>query len=190
VRRVAAEIGIPERTLRRHYPLVFEAAELRDGRKPFEPTEQQRTIVRMAAGFGYPHAKIATLINVSKGTVEKYFREVLSLGAAEANLEVGAHLLKMATGDPTNMTTVIAAIWWSKARMGWVDASRIENPGAAAAAVNGRPQIFIVCSAHDVTATPPNPGQPQPSSVTSDAAVVWAALTCRQDDQGLTQRVI
>jgi hypothetical protein len=116
------------------------------------------------------------------------FREELSLGAAEANLKVGAHLLKMATGDPTNMTTVIAAIWWSKARMGWIDASRIENPGPAAAAVNCRPQVFIVRSAHDVTATQPNPGQPQPSSVTSEQAVVQAALTCRQDDQGIRQR--
>jgi hypothetical protein len=68
------------------------------------------------------------------------------------------------------------------------DASRIEDPGVAAAAVNCRPQVFIVRSAHDVTATQPNPGQPQPSSVTSEQAVVQAALTCRQDDQGIRQR--
>jgi AcrR family transcriptional regulator len=189
VRHVAEHIGIPERTLRRHYPGVFAAAELRDGRKPFEPTEQQRMIVRMAAGVGYPHAEIATLVGVSRGTMAKYFREELSLGAAEANLKVGAHLLKMATGDPTNMTTVIAAIWWSKARMGWSDASRIENAGAATAAVNGRPQVVVVRSDHDGNVTEAAQSAAAAAlPVMSDVAVVRAALTCRQDDQGLTQR--
>lgn len=191
VRRVAAEIGIPERTLRRHYPHVFEAAELKDGRKPFEPTEQQRTIVKLAAGVGYPHAEIARRIGVSKGTVEKHCREELSAGAAEANLKVGAHLLKMATGDPTKMTTIIAAIWWTKARMGWVDTSRVENPGTAAAAVSGRPQVFVVRSDHDGNVTETVQSAAGAAfSVTSDVAVVRAALTCRQDDQGLTQRPI
>ena len=112
-------MGVPERTLRRHYPDVFGEAALKGGRPTFEPTPEDRELVRFAASRGAPHTEIAPLIGCSKGTLRKYFRHELRLGKAQANLSVGAHLYKMATGDPTLPSTLIAAIFWAKCQMGW-----------------------------------------------------------------------
>src|SRR5690242_1833645 len=75
---LADRMGVPERTLRRHYPDVFTEAELKVGRRCIpEPTPEQRDFVRFAASRGAPHTDIAPLIGYSKGTLRKYFAHEL-----------------------------------------------------------------------------------------------------------------
>jgi hypothetical protein len=75
--------------------------------------------VQLAAAVGQPYEDIAQLLGISRNTLRARFSEELETGAAHANFKVGQNLFAMATGDPTLRTTLIAAIWWSKSRMGW-----------------------------------------------------------------------
>jgi hypothetical protein len=76
-------------------------------------------VSRSTSTVGVPHADIASLLHVGKGTLQRHFPEELLIGLARANFAVGNKILQMATGDPTKASTAIAAMWWSKARMGW-----------------------------------------------------------------------
>jgi hypothetical protein len=115
---IAETIGLAPNTLKRHYPDVIEAAELKGGNS-FRPTKDQQGLVQLAAAVGQPHEDIAQMLGISWNTLRRHFAEELETGAAHANFKVGRNLFAMATGDPTLRTTLIAAIWWSKCRMGW-----------------------------------------------------------------------
>ena len=110
---IAEAMGLAVNTLKKHYPDVIEAAELKGGNS-FKPTKDQRGLVKLAAAVGQPHEDIAQLLGISRNTLRRHFAEELRTGAAHANFKVGQNLFTMATGDPTLRTTLIAAIWWSK----------------------------------------------------------------------------
>ena len=94
------------------------------GRPPFEPTEEQRRMVKGMAALGIPRRDIGYVLGVSEDTVEKYFLEELNVGPAEANARIGQFLYRQAQ---TNLT---AAIFWAKTRMGWREVNRTELTGA------------------------------------------------------------
>jgi hypothetical protein len=81
----------------------------------FEPTEEQRRMVKGMAGFGVPQTDIATLLEVDAKTLRKHFRRELDRGSIEATAKVGQSLFRMATEGGS----VAAAIFWMKARAGW-----------------------------------------------------------------------
>ena len=49
------------------------------GRPAFKPTEKQRGVVEGMAAVGIPHLDICTAVGVSRPTLEKHFRDVVSL---------------------------------------------------------------------------------------------------------------
>jgi hypothetical protein len=71
------------------------------------------------AGFGIPQLEIARLINISDRTLRDRYRRELDTGATEANLRVAQSLYNMAVRDKVPS----AAIWWTKASMGWKEAT-------------------------------------------------------------------
>ena len=81
----------------------------------FEPTEEQRRMVKAMAGYGVPQTDIATLLEVDAKTLRKHFRRELDRGSIEATAKVGQSLFRMATEGGS----VAAAIFWMKARAGW-----------------------------------------------------------------------
>ena len=81
----------------------------------FQPTEEQRRMVKAMSGFGVPHDDIATLVDVDPKTLRKYFRVELDRGSIEATAKVGQSLFRLATEGGN----VAAAIFWMKARAGW-----------------------------------------------------------------------
>lgn len=91
----------------------------------FEPTDAQRELVETLSGYGVPQADIARLIKVSLGTLHAYFREDLDVGMAKANAAVAGNLFRQATKD--DPSAVRAAIFWSKARMGWREVAQEVN---------------------------------------------------------------
>jgi hypothetical protein len=154
VPQIADRIGVPERTLRRHYPDVFKAAEPQEGRRAFQPTSEQRVLVTLAAALGTPHDDIAAILKCSEKTVEKYFAEELKVGSVRANIAVAGNLFKAATGDPSKLATVKAAIWWTISRMGW-RAGAPAGPAAKAAADEAYDrQVVIVPSQSTPNAVP------------------------------------
>jgi hypothetical protein len=129
LQQIAQKIGVSIPTLHKHYRDVIDATGLRPGPKAFQPSEEQRKLVTALAGFGLPHGDIAEVIGLSKGSRQTHFREELDLGRIRANFEVAKNLYKMATGPTNERTTLTAAIWWTKVRMGWRATTRVENTG-------------------------------------------------------------
>jgi hypothetical protein len=101
----------------------------RTGYHPFVPTQEQRHHVETLAGYGIPHEEICRLvINERTGrpiddkTLRRHFRAELDSGYVKANAKVVQSLYAQAVAG-----NVTAAIWWTKARMGW--AERMEYGG-------------------------------------------------------------
>jgi hypothetical protein len=97
------------------------------GRKPFEPTDDERKQVEIISGYGLPLEQIAVLIRdgIDADTLRKHFATELQSGKAKANAQVGKTLFqKVMAGDTT------AAIWWSKTQMRWSEVQKHELTGA------------------------------------------------------------
>lgn len=115
------------------------------GAKPFEPTADDRRIVQAAKGTcGMRHDLICQLIiNPKTGlpidvtTLMHHFSAELAAGKAKAHFNVGKSLYDQAVGIPKLGTDgkqvgwisepdKIAAIWFSKAQMGWRERVSLE----------------------------------------------------------------
>ena len=105
-----------------------------------EPTDQNRKTIEAMAGYGIPHEEIARVIGVDPKTLRLHYREELDTGHTKANAKVAESLFLQATGAPAVVQggqTVraeqprvpSAAIWWSKARMGWKETTVSEHTG-------------------------------------------------------------
>ena len=98
----------------------------------FTPTDEQRKTVRAMAGFGIPQDEIANVIinpNSDRGiglnTLKRHFRKELSTSATEVNAKVAESLYKRAMSGKDSA----AAIFWTKARMGWSDRVEVKHTG-------------------------------------------------------------
>jgi hypothetical protein len=95
------------------------------GRRPVDPTDDQRRTVRAMAGFGVPHDDIALVVKCSPPTLRKRFRQELDVATIEANARVAQTLYQQAT-TPGN---IAATIFWLKARAGWREKQIMEVAG-------------------------------------------------------------
>lgn len=94
---------------------------------PHKPTAGDRARVKTMAGLGITQDDICAIVGISKPTLHKYYREELNVGAAEANAAVAQSLFKQATNK--EKPSVVAAIFWMKARAGWSDQEPREDGG-------------------------------------------------------------
>lgn len=111
------------------------------GRPAFVPTESERRQVEALSGFGVPFEQIAALVRdgIHVDTLRVHFGDELVNGKAKANAQIGKSIFQKAmAGDTT------AAIWWSKAQMGWKETSRQEISGN-----NGGPIQIIAANADE-----------------------------------------
>jgi hypothetical protein len=85
-------------------------------RPKFQPTKEQRELVRSHVAVGTPQKVIARMLKVrSPKTIRKYFRDELDLGMADANATVAGELYRNATERrDTN-----AQKFWLLHRAGW-----------------------------------------------------------------------
>jgi hypothetical protein len=81
----------------------------------FEPSDEQRKLVKTLSGFGIPQVDIATHLEIDPTTLRRHFRRELDRGMIEANVKVAQSLFQMATTGKN----VAAAIFWMKARAQW-----------------------------------------------------------------------
>lgn len=131
-------------------------------------------------GLGLNQLEIANLVGVSDRTLRTRYRTELNNGAAEANMRVAASLFALATKEKN----VAACIWWTKARMGWKEATDVNlGGGNRPLQVDFRwadaPPITSVIDANRDRPDPPTiEGEPQSHSEAeaSDAGplVTWA----------------
>jgi hypothetical protein len=95
----------------------------KQGQKAHAPTDEARKLARSLSGLGVPQDDICVILDVTKPTLHKYYRSELDRGLAEANAKVAESLFKQAISGNTT-----AAIFWTKARMGWRETVNISNP--------------------------------------------------------------
>lgn len=89
----------------------------------FQPTDEQRNMVRKLSGYGLPHEQIAALVGkgIDRDTLAKHFRRELDEGKAAASERIGATLFEKAmAGDTASL------IWWTKAQMRWTSLQQIQ----------------------------------------------------------------
>ena len=137
--RAAARLGISDDAARYHYRAVIEAAGISSRARPaHEPSDRDRAIVRLMVAGGIRQADIAAVLGVSEKTLRTHYRQELDLAATLANALVVQSLHRAATSwlhegpdaKPTS-AAVAAAIFWSKAGMGWRERNPAE-PGRKA----------------------------------------------------------
>lgn len=92
------------------------------GRKPHEPTDDNRKKIEAMAGYGLPQDQIAKVMRISEATLKKYYAEELSRGCAVANSMVAEALYKQARGG-----NITALIFWAKTRMGWKETMTLDH---------------------------------------------------------------
>ena len=102
----------------------------------FDPTDEQRRIVRALAAVGVPQEAISNHLEIDAKTLRKHLRRELDGGMLEANVKVAQTLFSMATVD----RNVAACIFWMKARGGWREKNALDTDGNPQEA----PQITIV----------------------------------------------
>ena len=93
----------------------------------FDPTDEQRRIVRALAAVGVPQEAIANHLEIDAKTLRKHLRRELDGGMLDANVAVARTLFSMATVD----RNVAAAIFWMKARGGWREKNALDTDGNA-----------------------------------------------------------
>ena len=112
-----------------------------------KPTDTERKQVKAMAGYGMPHEHIAALFRdgIDAETLKKHFKKELLTGKATAGMRIGKTLYDRATtgGDTT------AAIWWSKAQMGWRDSTRVETTGADGGPVKTESTVTLAADLTD-----------------------------------------
>jgi len=140
---ISTVMKLSEAQLTNHYGDLLARYPRAPGR-PFQPTEEHRKIVLLASSVGTPQEEIARYIGCSVTTLRVHFEEELHRGATSANLKVGGNLFQAATGPIDKMSTVNAAIWWSKSRMGWKEVSRVENTGADGKPIQVQNQVVVM----------------------------------------------
>lgn len=91
------------------------------GRPKFRPTDEHRKLVESLSGYGIPESQIRMLVinpetgkAIAEKTLRAHFRAELDTGFVKANAKVIETLWNQAISG-----NVAAAIWWSKARLGW-----------------------------------------------------------------------
>lgn len=89
----------------------------------FEPTDEQRPLVRALAGFGVVHDNIAKHVGCEPKTLRKHFGEKVDRGSVEATAQVAQSLFQMATSGKN----VAAAIFRMKCRGGWREKAEVEH---------------------------------------------------------------
>ncbi len=91
--------------------------------------------VRVLAGLGLRIEQIGLYHELTTDTIRDHYGEEFRIGEVQTNAQVGAALFQTAK-DRTHKSHVQAAIWWTKARMGWTeaqpDAAPLTTPGNAA----------------------------------------------------------
>ena len=87
------------------------------GRPPHRPTEKDRQMVEVMAGYAIPQDKIALVLGIDHKTLSKHYERELESAAAKLEGILAGHLLTLAKGrDGTALKAVMFSL---QMRFGW-----------------------------------------------------------------------
>src|SRR3990172_5588956 len=105
------------------------------GRPSFVPTQEQRDLVKVMAGYRVAEDEICRLVidqkskkRISPMTLRKHFREELDTGFVSAKVRVMAATFRNAIGDKNHPGNVTAQIWLGKPLYGMREQVVVEVP--------------------------------------------------------------
>ena len=91
------------------------------GRPAYEPSDKDRRIVEMMAGWAIPEHRIANVIGIDPKTLRKHYRTELDVGHSKLEAQLAQNLLRIAQGH--DRQALIATIFALKTRFGWMEAT-------------------------------------------------------------------
>jgi hypothetical protein len=91
-------------------------------RKPHDPTQATREVVKLHALVGTRQEVIADILEIDDKTLRKYYREELDQSLSKANAAIGGALFNKAKGGDTS-----AMIFWLKTRAGFRERQEIDH---------------------------------------------------------------
>jgi len=101
------------------------------GKPKHIPTEVQLAKVKELAGLGIRHVDIASIIGISRATLELRYRDELDIGGAVARAKVAQTAYQMAlSGDSASMTT-----FYMKTQCGWRETDHHVHTGEDGGAI-------------------------------------------------------
>ncbi len=89
------------------------------GRPSYEPTDKDRRVVEMMAGWAIPVDRIAKVLAIDPKTLRKHFATEIDVGHARLEAQLAQNLLRIAQGH--DRQSLIATIFALKAKFGWVE---------------------------------------------------------------------
>ena len=89
------------------------------GRPAYVPSDKDRRVVEMMAGWAIPEAKIAKVLTIDPKTLRKHFSIELDVGHAKLEAQLAQNLLRIAQG--CDRQSLIATIFALKSRFGWIE---------------------------------------------------------------------
>ena len=92
--------------------------------KKYEPTDENKKLVKTLAAVGITFEDIATKLEISSDTLVKYYKKELDDGRIDANASIGQTLFQQAKNGNT-----AAAIFWLKTRARWKETQVNEVTG-------------------------------------------------------------
>ena len=92
--------------------------------KKYEPTAENKKLVKTLAAVGITFEDIATKLEISSDTLVKYYKKDLDDGRIDANASIGQTLFQQAKNGNT-----AAAIFWLKTRARWKETQAVELSG-------------------------------------------------------------
>ncbi len=122
----------PRPKAKRARPKIIKRARTgKKGQPPYEPSDENRTMVQGMVGLGLKRVDVAKLMGVSPTTLREHFRKELEVGDALTVYNVGTSLYLAATtahkGHPHG--DVAAQMFFLRCRAGWKETSRLEQTG-------------------------------------------------------------
>lgn len=90
------------------------------------PTDKNHHMVEAMAAVGTPSEDMATMLGISKDTLERHYMDTIKAGRVKANLQIGRKIHAQALEGDTALL-----IWWTKTRMRWAAAKEpeeVQNP--------------------------------------------------------------
>ena len=118
VAEIAKALGVSDKTVRRHFAHLLHHG---PGPAPNAYSPQQRAFVEAMAGYAIPQEDIAAVLGIAPDTLRRDFEEELRVGPVKMNVRVVTNLFKQTADSPA------AAIYWTKARLGWRDRTVLEH---------------------------------------------------------------
>jgi hypothetical protein len=89
------------------------------GRPAYLPTDMDRRVVEMMAGWAIPEVGISKVLTIDPKTLRKHFATELDVGHAKLEAQLAQNLLRIAQGHDRH--SLIATIFALKSRFGWIE---------------------------------------------------------------------